>query len=388
MAASEKKARIAILGCGRQAWLGFLPWIRENPHATLAAVADINEEQAKKTARKFGATAWFTNWQEMLDKSGAGALIVTTPPWLHAEPTVAAAQRGMHVLCEKPMATNTDDCRRMIAACAQHDVFLQIGFSYRFDPGYEKLKTLIAGGEIGRVFQLKSEFDAWVPDLTRSPFKEITELAGRLKIWGSSDMGAWRMTDERAGGGVFMDHGIHYVDMFRWLLDDDVDSVMGARHWITPGRAGEDHASCMLRFSGGADAHVEASLARWSARNEIDEGMIHGHGGCLRYSMDQSWYIRGFPHLNNVHARVWKFGVPSLVLGQWQPVPVPHGRRLCMFKRQLDFFVGKITGHLKPHPVLGENQGATGRDGLRAIQIAHALYESAESGRSVAIEHE
>jgi predicted dehydrogenase len=264
-------------------------------------------------------------------------------------------------------------------------VLLQIGFSLRFDPGYEKLKMMVQTGEIGRVFQLKSEYDIYVPDLTKSPMRELVEIGGRLKLFGSRDMGAWRMTDPRSGGGVFSDHGIHYTDLFRWIMEDEVVAVTGATQKIKPSVAFEDHASCFLRFASGASAFLEASLSRWSARNEIDQGLLHGERGCLKYKMDQSWYLLGFPHLNNIHARLWKYGEVAFALGRWMPVQTPYGKKYVMFKRQLDYFIAKIKGNYKPHPVFGEAWGATGRDGLRALEIAQAVYASNETNLAVSL---
>lgn len=379
----KNRVSVAVLGCGRQAWLGFLPWIREHSGATLAAVADIDADQAQRTARKFGAGQHFTDWREMIEKSGAQALIITTPPWFHEEPTVEAAAHGLHVLCEKPMAPVVDACRRMLSACEKAGVVLQIGFSLRFDPGYETLKSLVCKGEIGEVYQLKSLYDAYVPDLTKSPAKEIVGLVGRLRLLNSKDMGIWRLTDERAGGGVFMDHGIHYVDLFRWILDDEVVMAAGAAHHIVEDRIHEDHGSCFLRFASGAAAYVEASQARMSARFEIDEGIVYGSRGDLKWEFDQTWYMRGYPHLYNTHANIWKFGVPSLVTGMWMPVPVPHGRRHVMFRRQFDYFISQINGEKIRHPVFGDSWAADGHDGMRAIQIARAVYESSEKNISI-----
>ena len=379
----NRKVKVAVIGCGRVAWLGFLPWIKRRKDTELCAVVDVDEELLGKTAKKFEARRKYTDWREALDESGADAVCVLTPPWLHAELVIEAAARGMHVLCEKPMASSVEDCRRMLEACEDAGVMLQIGFSLRFDPGYEKLKEIVKTGGIGEVFQMRSEYDVWVPDLNSSPFKEIVDLGGKLRVLGTPDMGAWRMTDERAGGGVYFDHGIHYTDLFSWILDDDVKTVFGAIRHVVPGRIHEDHASAYLRFGCGTPAYIEASLARWSARSEIDEGLINGSAGCLRYELDQSWYLRGYPHLYFTHARVWKFGRASLALGSWLPVRVESGPRVVMFRRQMDYFISRINGTFEPHPVFGDRWGADGRDGMNAIRVACALYESSEKGCSV-----
>lgn len=385
MSGKGRKVRFAVVGCGRQAWLGFFPWIKENPDAELAAVADIDKELAGKSAAKFGAKKTYGDWETMIAECGADAVVITTPPWIHADPTVAAAQKGMHVICEKPMASTVADCARMNEACDKNGVILTIAHSLRFDPGYEKLKTIIKSGEIGKVFQLRATYDSWIPDISKSPVKEIYEMGGKLRLFPSKDMGAWRITDKRTGGGVFFDHGIHYVDMFRWLMEEDVACVGGVTQTIVPGRVYEDHASSLLRFESGACAYVQSSLCRLSARGSCDEGLIHGETGCVKYKMDGSWYVLGFPHLNNTHAQVWKFGTPSFIINQWLPVDVTYGRKHNMFKRQLDHFVAKVNGTLEPHPVIGDAWACTGADGMKNVEIVHAVYKSSDSKSEVKV---
>ena len=102
MGAKRNKVGFAVAGCGRQAWLGYFPWIAENPGAELVAVADIDAEIAEKAAKKFGARKIYRDCAEMVEKSGAAALCVTTPPWAHADPAIAAAEKGMHVFPAAP----------------------------------------------------------------------------------------------------------------------------------------------------------------------------------------------------------------------------------------------------------------------------------------------
>jgi UDP-N-acetylglucosamine 3-dehydrogenase len=378
----RKTTKFAVIGSGRQAWLAFFPWIAAHPHAEIIAVADSNREMAEKAASKFKIPKIYDDGMDMIMNSGADALIVCTPPWFHGEPTIAAAQQGMHVLCEKPMATTVDECVRMTRACDDNGVFLQIGFSLRFDPGYEIVKSMVKRGEIGKVHQLRAIYDLYVPDLSNPLIQEGMKLASKILSF-SSDMGVWRMKDERTGGGVHSDHGIHYVDLYRWFLDDEVTTASGIVQQVKPGCMFEDHASSLLRFGGGAAAYIESSLVRTSAFPDLDEGLINGVDGCIRYEMDQSWYLRGFPHLNDTHACVWKYTTPLSLLGGWIPVNVPHGVQKVMFKRQMDYFISKIDGTFRPHPVFGEKWGADGKDGTRAIQTVQAVYQSSKTSETV-----
>lgn len=375
--------KIAVIGCGRQADLAFFPWIKAHRGAELAAVADLNADLAARAAVKYGARK-FTDWRDMFGSCKIDAVIICAPPWAHAEPAIAACGLGINVLCEKPMASSVEDCRAMLEATERNGVLMQIGFSLRYDPGYEAMKKIIKTGEIGRLFQLRSTYDGWVPDLTKPFFKEGAALLEKTKIF-PPGLGAWRMNDPRTGG-VYNDHSIHYIDMFRWIMEEEAVSVSGVAQKVVESRINEDHASSILKFEGGACAYIQSSQCRFSARGSRDEGLIHGADGCVKYKMDQSWYMLGFPHIENVHAKVWKFGAPSFILNRFLPVTVPHGKNVSMFKRQLDDFVSRLNGTHEPHPVFGDWWGATAKDGLKSVQIVDAFYKSSDTNSTITLE--
>lgn len=378
-----RKIRMAVIGCGRQADLAYFPWILENPRAELTTAADLSEELLARARKRYGVKKTFLDWRRMFDNCALDAVVVCTPPWAHAEPVIEAANRRLHILCEKPMAANSSECRDMIAAAEKNNVILQIGFSLRFDPGFEALKTIIKNGELGRIFQLRSTYDGWIPDIGNPVIREAISLIDKTKIF-PPGMGAWRMNDPRAGG-VYTDHAIHYIDMFRWFTEERITHVSGVAQRVVQGRTNDDHSSSLIHFESGAAAYIQASLCRFSARGSRDEGLIHGTDGCAKYRMDQSWYILGFPHLNHTHASVWKFGIPSFVLNRFLPMPIKSGRKYCMFKRQLDHFVSRVDGSWQPHPVFGNWWAATGEDGLNAIRTVEAFYRSSETGEQIVL---
>ena len=163
-------------------------------------------------------------------------------------------------------------------------------------------------------------------------------------------------------------------------MGQEAEIAGGIVQKVVKSRVYEDHGSAMMRFESGACAYVQSSLCRFSARaGDCDEGLIHGSKGCIKYEMDQDWYIKGFPTLNNSHAHLWKFGVPSFIVNRWMPVHVNHGRKYCLFKRQLDHFVSLVQGTLEPHPVIGTNWAATARDGMKAVKMVHEVYRRSEA---------
>src|SRR4051794_19022915 len=106
--------RVAIVGCGGAAWIGHLPWLWENPHVELVATCALNLEHARRASERWGAPRYYANYGEMLAKEGLDAVVIATPPNTHAEFAIAAAERGLHILLEKPMATSVRECDEII----------------------------------------------------------------------------------------------------------------------------------------------------------------------------------------------------------------------------------------------------------------------------------
>src|SRR6267143_5479105 len=111
-----------LIGCGDIAQKRVAPAIRDSPSSELIAVNRAQSERAAAFAKQFGARRWYLDWKKLLRDEEVEAVYIATPVHLHAEQTIAAAEAGKHVLCEKPMAMNVRECDAMIAACANNNV--------------------------------------------------------------------------------------------------------------------------------------------------------------------------------------------------------------------------------------------------------------------------
>ena len=114
------------------------------------------ELNSLKFAEEFGARKWFADWRELLTDDEIDAVYIATPVHLHAEQTIAAAEAGKHILCEKPMGLNVAECDRMIAACAANNVKLSIAYYRHFYPVIARVKEIIASGESVNLFSRRS----------------------------------------------------------------------------------------------------------------------------------------------------------------------------------------------------------------------------------------
>ncbi|MEP6703999.1 MAG: Gfo/Idh/MocA family oxidoreductase, partial [Acidobacteriota bacterium] len=233
------------------------PALNDLENCELAAVSRGRADLAEAFAREFGVKNWFADWREMLT-ADIDAVYIATPVFLHAEQTIAAAEAGKHVLCEKPMALNADECDRMIAACKANNVRLGIAYYRRFCPVLERVRQLITSGEIGRpvVAQINAfEYVDMAPDSERH----------------------WFLEKAKSGGGPMMDFGCHRLE----VLTDLFGKVRRAES-ITANvefdREVEDTAAVLLQFDSGPCASLVVTHA---AREPQDTLEIYGTAGSI-----------------------------------------------------------------------------------------------------------
>lgn len=217
---------IGLVGLGASRWM-YLPGFRFLKEGRLVAVMDTNADAVAEICGKEENIRGYTEYDDLLADPRVQAVIIASPVRFHAEQVIRAAQAGKHVLCEKPMAPTVDDCDRMIAACEQAGVTLMVALVKRFERSMLYVKELIETGQLGNVFQVTCEWG-----------------------WPQYFLAGWRDTLIN-GGGLFLDHGAHSVDLCRWWLGE-IASVSGEIAILLDGREVEDQALVVYRHMGGA----------------------------------------------------------------------------------------------------------------------------------------
>ncbi len=192
---SQGPLRLALIGCGAITTLQHLPALRRIDSAEVVAVVDQDLERARATARQFGvphAAARLADVEPTLD-----AVLVATPNHLHAPIALEALRRGLDVLVEKPMALDLAEAQAMVAEARARGRVLAVGLEFRFAPGNQAIRDLLAAGTLGRL----ERFELRQGVIPRWPF--------------ASD---YVLRRETAGGGVLFDYGAHLLDLlFYWL---------------------------------------------------------------------------------------------------------------------------------------------------------------------------
>jgi len=199
--------RVGIVGFGFMGRMHYVQW-KALKGADVVAICDANpnivEETRKAVGNIEGAASevdfdsldLYSDYNKMLAEAKLDAVSITLPTFMHPNFSIKALEAGLHVLCEKPMALNADDCRRMITAAAQSGKVLMIGHCIRFWPEYAKTKGIVDSGEYGKVIA--------------ATFQRL----GAAPTWGDDN---WFSDDERSGG-VALDLHIHDTDYVQYLF--------------------------------------------------------------------------------------------------------------------------------------------------------------------------
>jgi predicted dehydrogenase len=309
--------------------------LRQIPEVEIVGVVAKPANEADALAGDLGVRRYDTP-EELLDDPKIDAVLIATPTPCHAELVVAAAQRGKHVFCEKPLARHLDEGRQAVEACQQANVRLMVGHVVRFFPEYARIKDLIEQGAIGKPVVLR---------FTRGgPFPRMGTPS-------------W-YADPAASGGVILDLMLHDIDTLRWYCGD-IERVYA--HSVT-GRVKErDYALVIMRMASGAIAHLEASWAHPGGFRTRCE--VAGDAGMLTVDSRDSSPIQA--EMWTVEGRSGGVALPES--------PLAENPYLVELRQWID------------HIVRGAPLRVTPEDALKALQAGLAAMESAATGRVITL---
>ena len=151
---TERKLGVGVIGAGGIARFAHIPNYVKNPRVKLVAVADIDVAKARQVAEDFGIPNVYDNFEDLLANPEVEVVSVTTPPSAHAEPVIAAARAGKHMLCEKPIATTLEEADAMVDAAEKAGVKFAMGYQHRFGTELPLLKRLLDEGVVGRLMAM------------------------------------------------------------------------------------------------------------------------------------------------------------------------------------------------------------------------------------------
>jgi predicted dehydrogenase len=340
-----EKLRVGVIGCGSIAQHRHLPEYKANKLVELVAVCDINEERAIEEAEKFDAVA-YTSYEELLKNGGVDAVSVCTPNYLHAPISIAALNAGVHVLCEKPMATSKQEAEAMISAAKESGKKLMIAHNQRFVPSHQRARQLIASGEVGKIYSFRTAFGHAGPE-----------------GWSVEGKEGWFFQKEKAFVGAMGDLGVHKTDLLRYVLGEEIVEVGSFVETSAKDFADvDDNAVCVLKTESGIIGTLAASWAYVS--KEDNSTIIYGEKAILRLEDDP---------VNSLVVQYANGEVVNYQLGKIQSNDEGGQNNSHVIGK----FVDSILNDQKP-PVPGE-------EGMKSLLVILAALESNETKQIVRV---
>lgn len=359
--------RIGVIGGGFG--IQHLQGLGATEDAEVVAFCQRTRDKAEATAGKFGVPHVYTDYRALLAHTALDAVSIVAPPHLHAEMAAAALERGLHLLCEKPLAMNAAEAEGMLKQAEAAGRVHMTAFNHRHIPALAYMKELMDGGYVGeRVLHVESR---WFSENRAAP----------------NQTHYWRHRRELAGFGVLGDIGVHVVDRLRWLIGE-FESVWGQADTFIPERpdAGgvqqpvtvDDNFTLLARLGGGASACVRLSaVARKSNYQNLE---IYGDAGMLRFTFDRN--VEGW-----IRGHLW--GARGDARSP-EPLEIPerYTRGLDVSdpqRAQGEFIFGKLTRDFVEAIRNSAPASPSFADGLAAQRVLDAALVSSEGQRWVTL---
>ncbi|HEX5435535.1 MAG TPA: Gfo/Idh/MocA family oxidoreductase [Gemmatimonadaceae bacterium] len=334
-----ERFRVVLVGCGRISERHF-DAIATHHGLLLVGVCDEVPERARAAGEKWRVPA-FTSYQAMLSETTADVAVICTPSGLHPRHGIMAAEHGMHVICEKPMATRLEEADALVKACDEAKVHLFVVKQNRLNPAIQLLKRAVDQERFGRIY-----------------------LANTTVRWQRPqayyDAAPWRGTWE-FDGGAFMNQASHYVDMIQWLVGP-VDSVMAKTATLARHIESEDTGVAVLHFRSGALGTIEVTMLTYP-RNMEGSITIIGERGTVKV---------GGTALNRIEQ--WEFAEYDDADREAEALrvaPNPLSVYGSGHRPYYDNVVRVLRGEATP--------GTDGREGRKSLELILAIYESARA---------
>ncbi|MBN2393110.1 MAG: Gfo/Idh/MocA family oxidoreductase [Anaerolineae bacterium] len=338
----------------------------------LAAVCGRNEDAVAEAAKRYGYATYYTDWREMLKDESVQLFDNGAPNNMHAEPSIAAAQAGKHVFCEKPLGRNPEESKAMWEAVEKTGVKHMVAFNYRFVPAIRQARELIESGALGRIYHYRAVYlQEWVMPHYDTPM-------------------VWRLNKAEAGAGSIGDLGAHIIDLGRFLVGE-IESVGAMTRTFIPERPLSDGTMAKVdiddafvatvSFANGVIGTLEATrFAAGRKNHEVIE--INGEKGSIVFDLERLnelevyWVgegrkeTQGFTHVlvSEPYHPWWSNWWPQGHMIGWE-----HS-----FVHELTHFLDCIVNDKDVAPY-----GATFEDGYRADCVCAAITESAQTRRQV-----
>jgi len=351
-----EKIKVAVIGCGAIARAQHIPAYARNPLAEIKYLVDIIPERAAEMAQKYGVSQTAADYRDILADPELRAVSICTPNQTHAPIAIDCLNAGKHVLCEKPASVSLALVRQMQEAAARNDRILNIGVVNRFNTAVNKIKDMIEAGELGRVYHIYCSFRA---------HRSIPGLGGQFT------------TKSRAGGGVLIDWGVHFLDLIFYCIGQPEIRTVSGEIYGELGKAMEQYAYLDM-WAGPPD---------YSGVYDVEDfvtGLVRTSGPTV--SLNGAWAQNIGESAMFVEFLGDKAGIKLQYGGDFKVYTtrgdglveyLPTFRKADMFYEEIDSFLKSAQSNIK-------NQGHVDQVAVTA-QVMDAIYESARLGKEIVL---
>lgn len=383
-----KEINVALIGCkfmGKahsNAWKNVPHFFDVNLRPVLKVACDTNEEVLADFADKWGWEDTETDWRKIVQRDDIHIVDVATPPSVHRDIAVAAAESGKHVFCEKPIARHTAEAREMYEACEKHGVVHYLNHEYRKCPAIVLAKQLIDEGRIGRIFHWRGAYlQSWLVD----PNFPLT----------------WHLQKEIAGSGSQGGINSHSVDLARFLVGEIHSVVAMKKTFVTerplPGAAAgtfqaagdtsgekgkvtvEDAIAMIVQFENGAMGTFEASTFA-PGRKNYNTFEIYGNKGSLIFDLERMNELQFFSTEDPEHAQGFRTILATEPCHKYIPNWWPPGHSIG-FEHEFHHGVVDFLQAIETGTAVSPNF----HDGLKDMEVLEAGLKAAETGTTVIV---
>ena len=323
----------------------------------LVAIAGRNEEAVAEAARRYGFANHVTDWHDVVSDPGITLFDNSGPNDLHAEPTIAAAEAGKHVICEKPLGRDAGESyetwQRVQAAGVKH----MCAFNYRFVPAVRLARQIVESGDLGEIRHFRASY---------------------LQDWGTTTEAVWRFDKAAAGSGALGDLAAHVVDLARYLVGE-VEAVSGIAATFQPGREVDDAVEAAVAFEGGAVGTIEATRFATGRKNAL-RWELNGSKGSIAFDLERLNELQ--VHFDGSSPGPAMQGFRTVLVTEadhpfwehwWPPGHIIGWEHT--FVHEIHHLLTAIRDDADVAPY-----GATFEDGYRAAEVCDAILRSAQSG--------
>jgi len=357
-----------------------IPYMMYPPPAIprLVGICGRNEEAVAEAARRYQYESYTTDWHKLLEDERIQLFDNGGPNDAHAEPSIAAAQAGKHIICEKPLARSSQEAMQMLDAAVKAGVKHMTAFNYRFVPAIRQAYNLIQSGALGRLYHFRARYlQEWIMPQYATPL-------------------IWRLQKKNAGSGALGDLGAHIIDLARFLAGE-VKSVSAMTRTFIPERPVENGAGmgqvdvddafvASVEFENGAMGTLEATRFAAGRKNHLMLE-INGEKGTLSFNLERMnelevfWVgeepkeTQGFHNVlvSEAYHPWWENWWPQGHIIGWEHT----------FVHELTHLLDCIVNDKDVAPL-----GASFVDGYRAAVICDAILESASQKKQMDIQYE